>query len=81
FAIVNHFNWFFYFKAHAFKFSELVSFFGLVVWLIPFMFMVSLSANDLTLPFGEVGAGKKKESALKTWLQGLLWNKSLAREE
>jgi hypothetical protein len=77
-AIANHFNWFFFFKTKVFKFSELVSFFGLIVWLVPFQYMVSLSANDMTLPL----QGKKKESALKSWLQGLLWNsKSLTREE
>jgi hypothetical protein len=39
-ALMNHFNWFFYFKQHYLSFNELSCFFGVVVWLIPFEFMV-----------------------------------------
>ncbi len=52
-AICNHFNWFFFFKTKYFVFNELVSFFGICVWLIPFMLLISLSANDMTLPYGK----------------------------
>jgi hypothetical protein len=51
-AILNHFSWFVFFKTYRHSFSDLVSFFTILVWLVPFMFMISLSANDFTLPVG-----------------------------
>ena len=48
-------------------FTEVASFFGILVWLIPFAFFVSLSAGDNVLPSmgseyatGDTGAGKEK---------------------
>lgn len=49
-ALVNHFVWFYYFSSAYYRFTEVVSFFALCVWLIPFAYFVSLSANDHTLP-------------------------------
>lgn len=48
--------------------NELVSFFGLVVWLVPFMFMISLSANDLAIPLGNMPFNRRstrQEQAFK----------------
>ncbi|KAI8923407.1 transmembrane adaptor Erv26-domain-containing protein [Entophlyctis helioformis] len=50
-VISNHFAWFFYFTTRRHTFNEIASFFGLLVWLVPFLYFVSLSANDYTLPF------------------------------
>ncbi|KAI8909396.1 transmembrane adaptor Erv26 [Powellomyces hirtus] len=49
-VISDHFVWFFYFTDHYHTFFEIATFFGLVVWLIPFMYFISLSANEYTLP-------------------------------
>ena len=50
-AIGNHFSWFAYFaNTRTYGFMEIVSFFLFVVWLIPFMFFISLSASDNILP-------------------------------
>ncbi|RKO92784.1 transmembrane adaptor Erv26-domain-containing protein [Blyttiomyces helicus] len=53
-AITDHFVWFFYFTQNYHSFMEICTFFGLIVWLVPFMYFISLSANEYTLPaFGK----------------------------
>ncbi|KAK1231831.1 erv26 super protein [Marasmius sp. AFHP31] len=65
-VIVDHFMWFFYFAQltenarqyryrgrpgpQAPSFSEITTFFGLCVWLVPLFLFLSLSANDNALP-------------------------------
>jgi hypothetical protein len=60
-VIANHFMWFFYFtdrkssfvsntRIDYYSFAEIASFFAICVWLVPFMFFISLSANEFTLP-------------------------------
>ncbi|OBA20144.1 DUF396-domain-containing protein [Metschnikowia bicuspidata var. bicuspidata NRRL YB-4993] len=53
-------------------FSEVCSFFGLCVWLIPFALFVSLSAHDNLLPHhmetATDGQGKKKKTGLAKWV-------------
>ncbi|ORY66060.1 transmembrane adaptor Erv26 [Pseudomassariella vexata] len=65
-VLVNHYFWFRYFSAAQSRsysrmsnfydqpnvptFTEIASFFGLCVWLIPFALFVSLSASDNVLP-------------------------------
>ena len=54
-VISNHVSWFFYFAEHAYTLSEVASFFGLLVWTVPFVYFISLSANEYTLPnFGNL---------------------------
>ncbi len=49
-VISNHFVWFFYFTHQYVSIAEVASFFGLLVWLVPFSYFISLSANEYTLP-------------------------------
>ncbi|EFA76713.1 transmembrane protein [Heterostelium album PN500] len=49
--IVSHCWWFMFFRSNWFPFSEIISVFVFFVWLVPFIFFVSLSANDSALPF------------------------------
>lgn len=49
-SIVNHFVWFWYFSSVYHQFSVVASFFGLMVWMVPFQLFISLSANELVLP-------------------------------
>ncbi|KAJ3006066.1 erv26 super protein [Thoreauomyces humboldtii] len=63
-VIADHFVWFFYFTDHYHTFTEIATFFGLVVWLIPFMYFISLSANEYTLPTTDASVPRKKNSSL-----------------
>ncbi|KND03144.1 uncharacterized protein SPPG_02207 [Spizellomyces punctatus DAOM BR117] len=69
-VIVDHFVWFFYFTDHYHTFMEIATFFGLIVWLIPFMYFISLSANEYTLPAFDTAARetpqRKKTNLVKT---------------
>lgn len=62
-VLFNHYVWFSYFSDPALSvprsrydltnmptFTEIASFFGLCVWLVPFSLFVSLSASDNVLP-------------------------------
>lgn len=52
-VIVDHFSWFYHFSTvYYLDFNEIVAFFLLCVWLVPFMYFISLSANESTLPYG-----------------------------
>ncbi|KAL6934035.1 related to Protein SVP26 [Hanseniaspora guilliermondii] len=41
-----------------YNFPQVASFFGLLVWLVPFALFISLSANDLALPVSSEGSHK-----------------------
>jgi len=62
-VLSDHFVWFMYFSEVYHKFSEVASFFGLCVWLVPFIYFVSLSAADNTLPT-EINGEQRKKSKL-----------------
>ena len=51
-AITSHVLWFRHFTAadHYYPFAEILAFFLFCVWIVPFGFFVSLSANDAALP-------------------------------
>lgn len=49
-VIVNHYFAFSYFSSTYHPFSEVISYFTLYLWLVPFSLFVSLSANDNVLP-------------------------------
>ncbi|KAI8847619.1 transmembrane adaptor Erv26-domain-containing protein [Chytridium lagenaria] len=49
-VITNHFLWFFWFTENHYRFRDIATFFGLMIWLVPFMYFISLSANEYTLP-------------------------------
>jgi len=56
FIIVDHCAWFYYFSQHFMEFQEVVAFFIICVWLVPFAYFISLSANESTLPYGIVSS-------------------------
>ncbi|KAJ1554424.1 erv26 super protein [Cladochytrium tenue] len=49
-VLADHLLWFWYFLSHPLRFSEISAFFGVIVWLVPFTYFISLSANEYTLP-------------------------------
>ena len=63
-VLVDHFLWFSHFSSNYYRFSEVASFFGLCVWLVPFIYFISLSASDNTLPT-ELGGGDQKGKNFK----------------
>ncbi|KAH3742601.1 Protein SVP26 [Pelomyxa schiedti] len=71
FAIGNHALWFRYFLLNWYSYGDMFGIFLLCVWLVPFWFFVSLSANESSLPFDHPAeaAGKKK----RVNLPALIW--------
>ncbi|KAJ3328404.1 erv26 super protein [Blyttiomyces sp. JEL0837] len=59
-VIFDHFLWFFFFTHNYHRFSEIATFFGIIVWLIPFMYFISLSANEYTLPAIDPSASQRE---------------------
>ncbi|KAH6947614.1 hypothetical protein HPB50_020191 [Hyalomma asiaticum] len=49
-VILNHYLAFNYFSNKAYSLSEVLAYFTLCLWLVPFAFVVSLNANDSVLP-------------------------------
>ncbi len=57
-SMVDHFVWFRYFHVYqGFTFTEILAYFTICVWLIPFTFFISLSSNDNFLPGISLGDG------------------------
>ncbi|CAB3380055.1 Hypothetical predicted protein [Cloeon dipterum] len=48
--VVNHYFAFQHFSSHYYTFSEVLGYFTICLWLVPFTLFVSLSANENTLP-------------------------------
>lgn len=48
--VVNHYFAMSYFQANYHSFAEVMAYFTLCLWLVPFSLLVSLSANDMVLP-------------------------------
>ena len=84
-VLLNHYLWFKHFSAlqtQAYNnmsyyeqpdiptFTEIASYFGLCVWLVPFSLFVSLSANDNVLP--TIGSEPTRDAADKNKRQGLV---------
>merc|ERR1719431_700358 len=49
-VIVNHYFAFSHFGQNYYPFSEVIAYFTICMWLVPFAFFVSLSANENVLP-------------------------------
>jgi len=49
-VLVNHYLAFQHFGDHYYPFSEVMAYFSICMWLVPFTFFVSLSANENVLP-------------------------------
>jgi hypothetical protein len=48
--IIHHYFAFAFFNNHYYPFPEILAYFTIFVWMIPFCFVLSLSANDYVLP-------------------------------
>jgi hypothetical protein len=62
--IVNHYYAFSYFASNYFPFSQVLGYFTISLWLIPFAFFISLSANDNVLPTTIAGSYSDESSTL-----------------
>jgi len=51
-VLANHGLWFWFFRENYLPFSQILAIFFICVWIVPFAFFVSLSANENTLPIG-----------------------------
>ncbi|KAI8647047.1 transmembrane adaptor Erv26-domain-containing protein [Parasitella parasitica] len=72
-VFADHFLWFNYFTKHYKPFMDIAAFFGLCVWLVPFAYFISLSANDNALPtsdhaFVDAIPNQQKQGLMKTLL-------------
>ncbi|KAI8899451.1 transmembrane adaptor Erv26, partial [Globomyces pollinis-pini] len=74
-ALINHFLWLDFFRSNRYRMLDMISFFCLLVWLLPFLFIISTSANDLALPAFDSNGSIKNQSLVKKWLQVLLGKK------
>ncbi|KAI8370661.1 transmembrane adaptor Erv26-domain-containing protein [Radiomyces spectabilis] len=75
-VFADHFLWFNYFMQNHRPFMDIASFFGVCVWLIPFTYFISLSANDNALPLSDPNAAdtipsQQKKGLLKSLLGAL----------
>ncbi|KFH73033.1 hypothetical protein MVEG_00258 [Podila verticillata NRRL 6337] len=77
-VLCDHFMWFQFFTRRYYSFMSIASFFGICVWMIPFAYFISLSANDNALPsFDKTEQSQKKNGILKS-IFGSLLNKKEA---
>jgi hypothetical protein len=73
-VLSDHFLWFFFFtNFHNFKFLEICAIFSILIWLVPFLYFISLSASEYTLPnFSPTASERSKQgkfgSAIKLFL-------------
>ncbi|ORZ21569.1 transmembrane adaptor Erv26-domain-containing protein [Absidia repens] len=70
-VFADHFLWFKYFTKYYRPFMDIASFFGVCVWLVPFTYFISLSANDNALPLSDPNAAdtipnQQKKGLFKT---------------
>ncbi|KAF9911872.1 erv26 super protein [Linnemannia zychae] len=76
-VLVDHFMWFQYFSTKYYSFMSIASFFGICVWLVPFTYFISLSANDNALPSFDKNQqdNKQKKAGILKSLFGAILNK------
>ncbi|EGG16571.1 transmembrane protein [Cavenderia fasciculata] len=81
--IISHCSWFLFFRSQYFPFPEIFTIFIFCVWLVPFMFFISLAANDTNLPYSSgtsriigVDSEYQKQKKFGTSLKSILgWMK------
>lgn len=72
-VLCDHFMWFQFFTRRYYSFMSIASFFGICVWMIPFAYFISLSANDNALPsFDKTEQSQKKNGLFKSIFGSLL---------
>mmetsp|Transcript_24295 Transcript_24295/g.43088 ORF Transcript_24295/g.43088 Transcript_24295/m.43088 type:complete len:268 (+) Transcript_24295:171-974(+) len=71
--VIDNACWLWYFYYHYFTMMEILCFGQILLWLVPFLYMISLSVNDNVLPGtgsygtgGGMGASKGSNVSLKT---------------
>ncbi|KAF9279342.1 erv26 super protein [Mortierella alpina] len=75
-VLIDHFMWFQYFSRHYYNFMSIASFFGICVWMIPFAYFISLSANDNALPsFDKSQENSQKKNGILKSLFGAVLNR------
>ncbi|CAO3570674.1 unnamed protein product [Mortierella alpina] len=75
-VLIDHFMWFQYFSRHYYNFMSIASFFGICVWMIPFAYFISLSANDNALPsFDKSQDNRQKKNGILKSVFGALLNR------
>ena len=63
--IVHHYFAFSFFNHHYYPFPEILAYFTIFVWTVPFCFVLSLSANDYVLPqYAEPQRSRYDEDAM-----------------
>lgn len=68
-SLINHFLWFYHSIHVYYPFEEMLAHFTILVWLLPFLFIISLSVNDNTLPNHAPSSAKKNRLNLFTFLK------------
>jgi len=56
FFLINHSLWFSHFTSQYYQFWDVFGFFSICVWLVPFIFFISLTVDDNSLPYGSISA-------------------------
>ncbi|KAF9929639.1 erv26 super protein [Mortierella alpina] len=75
-VLIDHFMWFQYFSRHYYNFMSIASFFGICVWMIPFAYFISLSANDNALPsFDKSQDNRQKKNGILKSVFGVFLNR------
>ncbi|KAG0337324.1 erv26 super protein [Podila horticola] len=77
-VLCDHFMWFQFFTRRYYSFMSIASFFGICVWMIPFAYFISLSANDNALPSFDKSEQSQKKNGLFKSIFGSLLNKKEA---
>jgi hypothetical protein len=54
--LFSHYLWFSYFTSQFVLFWDIMAFFMICVWAVPFIFFISLTTDDTSLPYGSIAA-------------------------
>src|SRR5690242_7422605 len=72
-ALCNHFCWFYFFTSYYLPFSQVLSFFMICVWLIPFAFFISMSGESALPSTAGVMTSTGEREPSKKRMPWLLW--------
>lgn len=51
-CVVSQVLWFMFLRYTWYPFEEVCAYFVILVWLVPFIYFISISSNDTALPYG-----------------------------
>ena len=66
-CVASHYFWISHFTAHYHSSTHVLCFLLFAVWLVPFGFFISLSANESTLPDRLGGGGEQRAGILSAF--------------